>query len=967
MSAERWQRLTQIVNDCLELSADARSAHARTLCADDDALYREAMQWINDAEQTQGFLDQSADVDLLTLRPGAQDIARRADAALQWTGKRLGPYRVTEEIARGGMGSVFKAVRADDAYEQVVAIKVVRSHVATELIAQRFRAERQILANLEHPQIARLLDGGQSDDGTPYLVMEYVDGKPIDEYCESHGLSVNERLKLFRDVCSAVQYAHQRLIVHRDLKPSNILVGAAGQVKLLDFGIAKLLDSAQLDEHGNAIAMPTEANAMTPAYASPEQVKGEAITTASDVYALGVLLYRLLTGRSPYKANATQPLALAKEIIETDPERPSTVVTQPESPSPTERTVDTNEIKKNIRTLDSKRLRKELRGDLDNVVLMALRKEPNRRYATVEQLSDDVRRSQANEPVLARADTLVYRARKLVQRNMIAVGVAAIAAVTLAATAGVATYQAKRATAAQLMAEKHFATVRKIANELIFEVQGKLRLLPETLEANRVLLTKAKTYLEELERQSDGDFQLQKEIAASYAKLGLLQFDSSRPHLGDLSSAEESFRKARGFYSNLLNAGYESVNSLDEIATQDFQIAVTEIAKGKYRLALATLDSALVSLDGLNKRQLVPKQLHDIQITQVLLLTKRADVLSGLDGDPGATDLNRAINDLRRSNEISSEIIKSAPPNEKSVREYGLNMSKARVALVQAQLGQFAAAEAGLNEAIRTQQELTLREPNNPFFKGAEQNLRVFMSEVKSTIGDETGAQFHAENAENFYRILLVDTSADAGSVAPALQARVRYLETLVSINPRINIDKLFSDSVIIFRVWKQKFPDDPDIEHMHRLFHALRGQVFLNLKKNTPIALESFQYLAKNVSYEKNPNQRQMLVFANLGISELLGRADPMASVRHANTALDRLAELERTWIQHNFHDWAQWLVLYKAVARTCGRLSLENVSLEQTQRFSDCANRARSDRAKAIASITNITSKLPLQDRLY
>jgi eukaryotic-like serine/threonine-protein kinase len=523
MTAERWQRLTQIVNDCLELPADTRDAHARELCAGDEALHREAMQWINDAEQTQGFLDEAAGIEVLTLHPSADDITRRAESALQWTGKRLGPYRVTEEIARGGMGSVFKAVRADRAYEQIVAIKIVRSHVATELIAQRFRAERQILANLEHPHIARLIDGGQSDDGTPYLVMEYIDGKPIDDYCESRGLSVNERLKLFRDVCSAVQYAHQRLIVHRDLKPSNILVDTTGQVKLLDFGIAKLLDSAQLDEHGNAVAPPTEANAMTPAYASPEQVKGEAITTASDVYALGVLLYRLLTGRSPYKASTTQALALAKEIVETDPERPSTVVTQPESTRPTERTVDTNEIKKNIRTLDSKRLQKELRGDLDNVVLMALRKDPQRRYTSAEQMAEDLRRCQGNLPVIARADTFSYRARKFVLRNRWSVALAALSAMVLIGGIIATAHQAREARIAQARAEKLFKGSRGFANKIQVEGLSIISDIPGTAEAQKFVLDTSLTYQKELASDIGNDRQLTLEIAGGFVNLATTQ------------------------------------------------------------------------------------------------------------------------------------------------------------------------------------------------------------------------------------------------------------------------------------------------------------------------------------------------------------------------------------------------------------------------------------------------------------
>ena len=545
MNEARWQRITDIVNDALNLPEPEQLAYAQAQCSDDALLFKEVSQWLQSAADSVEFLALPVAVDALTLAPLAEDMAERIDAALgdnrRWINRRLGAYRITEEIARGGMGNVFKAVRDDDSYQKLVAIKLIRSDVANDIVAQRFRAERQILANLDHPNIAHLIDGGRSDDGTPYLVMEYVNGVPINDYCEAHGLPVSARLKLFCDVCSAVHFAHQRLVVHRDLKPSNILVDVKGQVKLLDFGIAKLLDPALLDASGQSIANPTVANAMTPAYASPEQIKGEPITTASDVYALGVLLYRLLTGKSPYKNDTTHPLELAKEIVDTDPERPSTIVTRPESLRPTERSIDAQKV---MRTLDTKRLRRELRGDLDNIVLMALRKDAARRYASAEQLADDVRRHLDDLPVRARADTWGYRSQKFLSRNRWSAGFVALGCAGLIGGIAATTYQAKIAREAQARSEILFADVRKLANSYLFEVHDAVKNLPGATPVREMLVRNSVAYLDRLARDASDAPGLTAEIASGYDKLGDVQGAWRSANLGDTKGAEISFRKA---------------------------------------------------------------------------------------------------------------------------------------------------------------------------------------------------------------------------------------------------------------------------------------------------------------------------------------------------------------------------------------------------------------------------------------
>jgi serine/threonine protein kinase len=333
----------------------------------------------------------------------------------EFAGERIGPYRILRAIGSGGMGVVYLAERADEQYEQNVAIKLVRQRLLDPDIAKRLLSERQILADLDHPNIARLLDGGTLADGTPYLVMEYIEGLPLDEYCDRHELDIDARLGLFRTVCAAIHHAHQNLVVHRDIKSSNILVTAEGVPKLLDFGIARLIDT------GNAASAGlTRAGAvmLTPENAAPEQVLNGAITTATDTYGLGVLLYRLLTGRAPYDIDMNKPREIPRVICETAPTLPSIKVRSPQALSteaddvpPTSGTIA------RLRKTTVERLSRRLRGDLDNIVALALRKEAERRYRTVHEFAEDVRRHLASLPVLARPDTWHYRTSRFLRRH----------------------------------------------------------------------------------------------------------------------------------------------------------------------------------------------------------------------------------------------------------------------------------------------------------------------------------------------------------------------------------------------------------------------------------------------------------------------------------------------------------------------------------------------------------------------
>ena len=511
--AARWAQIKALFEATLDLAAAEREPLI-TAAALDSATVAELRSLLahhDSATRGQVFMAQSA----------AQQLAE--DAA--WMGQRLGAWEIVRPIGVGGMGEVFEARRADGQYDGRAAVKLLKRGMDSAAVLQRFALERQALARLSHPHIARLLDAGASEEGLPYFVLEYVDGQPIDEAVR--GLSVEDRLKLFLQLADAVAHAHRNLLVHRDLKPGNVLVDTDGNVKLLDFGIAKALDPLEGKEGYQGHEGNTTAGGVrpyTPNYASPEQVRGEPVSTATDIYSLGVLLYQMLTGTRPTGRNATTPAEAARSVLEDEPTRPSRLTAE-QVPDP-----------------QWLATRKRLQGDLDNILLKALEKPTERRYASVDALAADVRAHLAGYPVSARPPNAGYLLSRFVGRNKVPVAAAAVALLAVLGGAAAALWQARLAQEQRVLAERRFNEVRQFARTMLFDVDTALRDGPTA--GREKLVATALQYLDRLSSERLTDAALLRDVAEAYERVGDIQGNPSQANLGRPGDAQKSQEKA---------------------------------------------------------------------------------------------------------------------------------------------------------------------------------------------------------------------------------------------------------------------------------------------------------------------------------------------------------------------------------------------------------------------------------------
>ena len=510
MDASRWQLIRTSFDELIELDPSNWEPALLSRHPEDDGLREEVLEMLRADVEARGAPSRLADRSPQLL--GQMADAEDAQQVRGWIGRQLGAWRIVRPLGRGGMGMVYLADREDGEFRQQAAIKLLRVN-DDDGGMQRFLAERQILASLDHPNIAHLLDGGREPDGVPWFALEYVDGMALTAWCDSRRLGIRDRLLLFLDICSAVSYAHEHLIVHRDLKPANILIDSAGQVKLLDFGIAKLQD-ADIDQTRTALRM------FTPEYAAPEQVRGERATTATDVYALGVILFELLTGRRPYRLAERTPQAIERAILNSDPPRPSGVATL--RGSDPGNGPDTGTLAAH-RGLNPMQLRACLRGDLDAIILKALRKEAASRYPSARDLAEDLRHALSLRPVLARKGGLRYRTGRFLRRNAIVMTLSAVAFVGLAAGLVVALAQTREAQTQRSAAEREAATAREALEfmEGLFQLSDPGATDGATVTARDVLLRGRERIKTEMSEQPAVRVALLTAMGSAFSDLGL--------------------------------------------------------------------------------------------------------------------------------------------------------------------------------------------------------------------------------------------------------------------------------------------------------------------------------------------------------------------------------------------------------------------------------------------------------------
>ena len=654
-------RLRDLFEQAAEQAPEDRGRFVADACGDDAEMAAEIRELLaaDAAAMDEEFLKHSA------IYTEAMEHAAERSAV----GEMVGSYRLVELIGKGGMGSVYRGERTDEEFEKCVAVKLIDAALCSADLIAHFRAERQILANLEHSNIARLLDGGARADGSPYLVMEYVEGISPSDYCRRHNLTTAQRLQLFRQICSAVHYAHQNMVIHRDLKPGNILVTAEGTPKLLDFGIAKVL-SPDPSSPGEALTQPGMLK-MTARYASPEQIRGETVTTASDVYSLGVFLYELLTGHSPYGDADRPPHQIMAAVCDEEPPRPSQWVPK-------------------------------LKGDLDNIILRALRKAPGDRYGSVDQFSQDIERHLEGLPVLARGDAPLYLAAKFIRRYRVIVAAATLALCSL--VGGLIEVSLARA-----REERRFTELRQLAHSVLFDYADAIDRLPGATPVRARLVKDALTYLDSLSRESDTP-ELQREIVDAYVRVSNVQGNEYDNNLGDPAAALASAAKAAAAAERLLKMDRQPL-ALDSAASAFMTYGDLLFSTGD----LASTDPAYRRAIDL-RQEIASKSPLDIENTLALsILFRRMGDLDGGFGWPSLGKTKDAFNYDQQAKVLVNRLMTQFPGNRDVVTEnYEALIS---LSTLEFTVGLRADAASDLGEAIAEIEKVSAAHPGDAYVK----------------------------------------------------------------------------------------------------------------------------------------------------------------------------------------------------------------------------------------------------------
>ena len=681
MAPNRWELIQELFLAAAELPPAERRQFLDQKCNGDRDLSEEVESLLH--------TDSHAEQELAaTLQAEARSLFHTRDL----TGSRLGPYRVERQIGAGGMGEVYLAHRDDQLFDQRVAIKVVRRGCDTPELVERLHQERRILANLEHPSIARLIDGGTTSDGRPYFAMEYVEGETIDRYCESHALDIPQRCRLFLRVCEAVASAHRNLVVHRDLKPGNIIVTADGTPKLLDFGIAKTVES----DAAPGLTRFAGTLPYTPEYASPEQVHGLPLTTATDVYSLGAILYELLAGTRAQRIDRPTPPEITHVVCESEVTLPSQTT---KMPAP---------------------WRKRLRGDLDRIVWRAMRKEPERRYLSVDQLAEDIDRHLAGHPITARQDSARYRAGKFLRRHIVVFSAASAVALTLVAGVVVAVAQARKAQAQRERAQERLALMVDLANRVLFDVHSSIEPLAGSTPARRDIVRTTLQYLERLSKDAPQDDALRLATAEAYRKVGDVQGYPTHPNLGDTAGALDSYRKAEALIEPL--HGQKTVAPLVRkrwlIIETRLAAALTVI--GKQSETVPRMERALPEAADL--AHLYPLD-TEAALAHVSVLDELGDALL-------YTDVPRSIEYTTKSAEILSQLAAAHPEdNEIATR---LATCQCRMGTLLSRKNETRAALESLKRCAAAREVLANRDPANAMW---QRNLMMAYGHMGTTLG----------------------------------------------------------------------------------------------------------------------------------------------------------------------------------------------------------------------------------------
>ena len=776
-----WTRVKDELLAILELAPAAGRERLQQLARANPELGVEVAALVAAADASAPFLDLPA-LERATAA-GLPALAPFAGAAPQ----RVGPWLLETEIGRGGMGTVWRAHRDDGAFEQIVAVKLVRPELATALLRRRLEAERRLLAGLQHEGIARLLDGGVTDDGAAYLVLEYVDGEPIDVWCGRRALPAAARLRLFLQVCAAVDFAHRKLVLHRDIKSSNVLVDLHGRPKLLDFGIAKLLGPEPAEEDWTALGF---VRPLTPEWASPEQLRGDPLTTASDVYSLGVLLCAILTGERPHRWTGQSPDELARQIAVSGTGPLGGLLRRSLSPGIEPRA---------------------LRGDLERVLGRALAPEPERRYGSAAELAADLERHLDGRPVEAHPHSIAYRLRKFTRRHRAGTTAAAIVAASLLGATGVSLRQARLADFERARAERRFADVRRLANVVLFDVYAALDNVAGAMAARRLLVDNARRYLDDLAAEAGDEPELLRELAAAYERVGEMQGLPEWQSEGRSSDALASFERALELRRRIHAPG--PLRPPDDLAEARIlgRLGSLLAARGDSALALARHREALARLEPivtaapstaarLELAQLLVAvgddtwELGDVPAAAAIYDRARRAARAAVAADPASTaairqtgvveqrlgdaaadagDWPRAVEHQAASLAVDRALAQRLPDDIEIRRDLGTDLS--RLGVSQRMRGDAAAALTSHREAVRLRTALLADDPQDARARDDLAESRYEAAKALAELGRATEARSELAAAVGLRRELVARDPENArweDSLASALTTR---------------------------------------------------------------------------------------------------------------------------------------------------------------------------------------------------